>query len=310
MVSACAGHRTVEQSFPTGWSWPPDNPRVRLERAIDLDMGSRSTRGKMLKWLGDETAAPLFQRPYAVAWDDEDLLVTDPGAQRVARIGNDGEVVFSPDGALISPMGIAACAEGVLVTDSETGRVVRLDADLKPAGRLAEDLSRPTGIACQGETVFVAETGQHRILVLGPGGSRRVLGERGSEPGEFNFPTTLAVDGGDLLVGDTLNFRIQRLDAATGTPMTSFGALGDSPGEMPRIKGVAVDAGGQIWVSDGYLDRVSLYAPGGELLLSIGSRGAGPGEFSFPAGIAALPDGQVAVMDSFNRRLQVFRLLE
>ena len=300
----------AEQSFPTGWAWPPDAPRVRLERAIDLDTGSRSARGKMLRWIGDETAAPLFERPYAVAWDGEELLITDPGAQRVARIGHGGEVFFSPDGALVSPMGIASCAAGVLVTDSETGRVIRLDSDLRPAGELAGELTRPTGIACRGEIVYVVETGQHRILVLEADGSRRVLGERGAEPGQFNFPTAIALDGDDLLVGDTLNFRIQRLDAATGEPISSFGALGDSPGETPRIKGVAVDAGGQVWVSDGYLDRISLYEPGGDLLISIGSRGSGPAEFSFPAGIAAHPDGQIAVVDSLNRRIQVFRLLE
>jgi DNA-binding beta-propeller fold protein YncE len=310
LLSACASHRAVEETFPSGWAWPPDDPRIRLERAVDLDMGSRSTRGRMLKWIGDENAAPLIQRPYAVAWDGEELLVTDPGAHRVARIARRGEIDFSPPGALVTPMGIAACSAGILVTDSEAGRVVQLGGDLQLDGWLAEDLSRPTGIACRDGTVFVVETGRHRILVLEADGSRRVLGKRGSAPGEFNFPTSLTLDGGDLLVGDTLNFRIQRLEAATGKPVSSFGGLGDSPGETPRIKGVAVDARGRIWVSDGYLDRISLYEPDGVLLISIGSRGSGPGEFSFPAGIAAHPDGQVAVVDSLNRRLQVFRLIE
>jgi sugar lactone lactonase YvrE len=119
----------------------------------------------------------------------------------------------------------------------------------------------------------------------------------------------VAIAGGSLLVGDTLNFRVQRIDLETGAAEGVFGQLGDAPGEMPRIKGLAVDAAGQLWVSDAHTDRVSLYTADGRLLLTLGGRGVDPGRFSFPAGIAAHPDGRVAVADSFNRRIQVFRIV-
>ena len=132
-------------------------------------------------------------------------------------------------------------------------------------------------------------------------------GGRGAGPGLFNFPAALSLHAGNLWVGDTLNFRVQRLDAIRGEPVGTFGRLGDAAGEMPRIKGVAVDAAGILWVSDAHLDRVALFRPDGTFLTDIGGKGELPGEFSFPAGLAAHPDGRVAIVDSLNRRIQIFR---
>ena len=183
-----------------------------------------------------------------------------------------------------------------------------LDRELKLIRWVARDLDRPTGVACSTSRVFVAETAHHRILVFGPGDRREAIGRRGNGPGEFNFPTSLTLDSGKLIVGDTLNFRIQRVEPATGRFLDSFGTLGDAPGEMPRLKGIAVDRAGHLWVADAHMDRVSIFLREGRLLLSLGGSGDRVDEFSFPAGIAAHPDGRVAVVDSLNRRVKIFRV--
>jgi sugar lactone lactonase YvrE len=278
---------------------------VRLERII----AAREGGGALRSLLGVPQGEPLFERPYGVAWDGDDLLVADPGARRVLRIESDGHVAAPEAAAMGAPVGVAACAQGVLATDPEGGRIARLDADLRVAEWTAEGLSRPTGLACRDESLYVVETGAHRLLLFEAGGRRRAVGQRGADLGSFNFPTSVAVAGGSLLVGDTLNFRVQRIDVESGAVEGVFGRLGDAPGETPRIKGLAVDAAGQVWVSDAHTDRVSLYTGDGRLLLTLGGRGVDPGRFSFPAGIAAHPDGRVAVADSFNRRIQVFRLV-
>ncbi|NIM63430.1 MAG: hypothetical protein GTO30_17855, partial [Acidobacteria bacterium] len=250
-----------------------------------------------------------FRRPYGVAWDGEDLLITDPDAGRVARIDPRGRIRLSPEGTPANPIGLAVCDIGIVVTDPVEGKVALLNPELRLVRWLAEGLRRPTGVACDGDRVFVVETAAHRVLVLTPEGGREALGERGTEAGSFNFPTSIALDGQAMLIGDTLNFRIQRLALPTGNVLGNFGRLGDSPGEMPRTKGLAVDSAGQIWVADAHLDRVTLYAPDGKLLISLGSHGNDWAQFSFPAGVAAHPDGRVVVVDSFNRRLQVFQLV-
>jgi sugar lactone lactonase YvrE len=278
---------------------------VRLERIISVREGG----GALRSLLGAPQGEPLFERPYAVAWDGDDLLVADSGARKVVRIESDGHVRAPKEAAVGAPVGVAVCAQGVVATDPAGGRIARLGPDLRVIDWTAEGLSRPTGLACRGESLYVVETGAHRVLIFDADGRRRVVGQRGANPGSFNFPTTVAIAGASLLIGDTLNFRVQRIDIETGAAEDTFGQLGDSPGEMPRIKGLAVDATGQVWVSDAHTDRVSLYTSDGRLLLALGGRGADPGRFSFPAGIAAHPDGRVAVADSFNRRIQVFRVV-
>ncbi len=302
----CGGLRIKEQTLPPDLAWPAGEPRVRLERVIQ----QRSSGAPLASRLAGSGVAAIFARPHGVAWDGGDLIVADPSARRVLRVAASGRVTSSPEGAAGAPVSVAVCAAGIVASDSEGGRVALLGPDLRRKRWWAEGLNRPTGLACQGETVFVAETGGHRVVAIGADGANRTIGERGEGPGRFNFPTVLSLAGGALLVGDTLNFRIQQLDPSTGAFLGSFGQLGDAAGEMPRLKGVAADAAGHIWVSDAYLDQVSLYDGQGGLLLSLGGPGSAPGRFSFPAGVAASPDGRVAVADALNRRVQVFRLVD
>ncbi len=286
------------------WSWPEAEPRIELVRVLATrrDLGG----GGLGAWFRGGRKEPLFQRPYGVAWEGEDLVVADPGAGRVVRVEAGGHLRRGPGGALASPTCLAACPAGIVVSDPPSGGVALLDRDLHLVRWLARDLARPTGVACLGDRVFAVETGAHRLVELGGDGVRVVAGGRGAGAGAFNFPTALAADGDTLWIGDTLNFRIQRVDPETGRILASFGALGDAPGQMPRIKDLAVDGEGRLWITDALLDQVALYTRGGEYLMSIGRNGAAPGEFAFPAGVAAAPDGRVAVADSFNRRIQVF----
>lgn len=309
-AAGCTNYRALELRPSDEPGWPADDPRVRLLSVIELHGRLERNSARLLSRLGGRGATFAFRRPYGVAWDGDDLLVSDPDAGRIARIDRRGRINLSPERAVAHPIGVAVCNFGIVVTDAVEGRVVLLNRELRPIRSLAENLKRPTGVACSGDRLFVVETGAHRVLMLTPNGDPSSFGQRGAETGSFNFPTSVAIDGEALLIGDTLNFRVQRVAVAGGAPLGAFGRLGDSPGEMPRTKGLAVDPAGQIWVTDAHLDRVTLYATDGTLLMSLGSRGAELAQFSFPAGVAAHPDGRVAVVDSYNRRLQVFQLVE
>ena len=304
-ASAACAPRAARTSLPAGLAWPPGEPRVALMDVIE----TRRAGAALFAWIGGEKNAPLFERPYGLAWQGGDLVVADPAARRLVRVAASGKVTLSGPDPDFAPLAVASCAEGLVASDSESGRVARFDPDLRRVSWLAQGLDRPTGVACDAGAVWVVETGAHRIVVLRRDGSRQVIGGRGTGDGQFNFPVALVRLGGTVLVGDTLNFRIQRLDAATGRSLGSFGRLGDAAGDTPRLKGIAVDAAGHVWASDAHLDQVSIYTGQGQLLLSLGRSGTAPGEFAFPAGVAAHPDGRVAVADALNRRVQVFRLL-
>lgn len=297
-----------EKALPLGeLAWPPGNPRVRLDHVIATRADAR--KGSALDWIAGRRDEPLFDRPFAASWLGGSLVIADPGAHRVVITGEGRAPRTSAAGVLDTPMGVASCLAGVVVADARLGKVALFDRELHLVRWLAQGLDRPTGIGCVGDRVFVVETGAHRVVVLEPDGTRQTVGVRGSGPGEFNFPAALTTTPGDVWVGDTMNFRLQRFDAATLAPVGAFGHLGDAPGEMPRIKGLAVDAQGHLWVSDASLDQVALYRTDGTFLMDLGRNGRAPGEFAFPAGIAAHPDGRVAVVDSLNRRIQVFRII-
>ena len=289
-------------------AWPPEDPRVRFERVLVTE---RDVSGsKFFARLAGKRPQPLFERPFGVAWDGEDLVVTDPGAGRIVLLEHAGKIRRSSPGVLSGPIGVDVCAAGIVVADARSGRVGLFDDQLRLVRWLAEDLQRPTGVACVPEGVAVVETGAHRVVILREDGSLRSIGHRGNAPSEFNFPTAITFDGGSLWVGDTLNFRIQRIDVRTGEGQERFGRIGDSPGENPRIKGIAVDALDRVWVSDAFLDVVALFDTAGNYLMRIGQKGSQDGQFSFPTGIAIHADGRVAVVDSLNRRIQILRIEE
>jgi DNA-binding beta-propeller fold protein YncE len=316
-ATAFAGRRVEQGSVePVRTS---DSYGVVVERIIDEQSLSKK-RNKIVKWVTGRVESTVLLRPYGVAWHGDALVVTDPGSQRILRVDRRNRMARSPAGEFLSPIGVAVCGGRIVVADSEAGRVVALDDDLRTTDVIALDLERPTGIACTESRIFIVETGRHRVVALDlhskPGsgpqeteGQLLAWGGRGNGPGEFNFPTAIGLGGQSIWVGDTLNFRIQRIDATTGAFRFAFGELGDAPGEMPRIKGLAHDRSGRLWIADAHLDSVSIHDSDGTFLMHIGGTGSMPGMFSFPTGIAAHADGRVAVVDSLNRRIQILRLV-
>jgi len=290
----------------------PTPSTIVLEQVID-ERSLEKSGGKLLRWITGASVSRPMERPHGVAWDGDDLIVTDPGAGRVFRIARKGKVSWSPDAAFETPIGIAVCSGEIVVTDARSGRVVLLNRKLRPVRDLATGLQRPTGIACAGGRVFVVETALHRVVAFDTASKAVaepvvVQGGRGNGPGEFNFPAAIFWHRGSLWVGDTLNFRVQRFEGVRAEFKGEFGHLGDAPGEMPRIKGVALDGQGHLWITDAHLNQIGLYAQDGRFLMHLGGTGNGPGQFSFPAGMAVHDDGRVVVVDSLNRRLQIFRV--
>lgn len=146
--------------------------------------------GKLIKSWGEG----MFVFPHGSCLDSEgNLWVTDAN-------GTDGRghqvFKFSPDGKLLMTLGKAGVAgEGPDVFNQPTDVVV----------------------APNGE-IFVAdghrETGNNRIVKFSKDGKFiKTWGHKGTGPGEFHEPHTIAMDSqGRLFVGDRVNNRIQIFD--------------------------------------------------------------------------------------------------
>jgi len=130
-----------------------------------------------------------------------------------------------------------------------------------------------------------------------------VIGQHGSEEGEFVSPQGLALDAqGNLYVADTGNRRIQVFDPQGGL----LTAIADTRFAGPRY--VALDEEGRIYVSDSS-EKVHVFNGRGDPLQSFGLAGSLPSQFSEIAGLAVDAAGDLLVADSGNGRVQTFSLL-
>jgi DNA-binding beta-propeller fold protein YncE len=102
----------------------------------------------------------------------------------------------------------------VLVTDTQNNQLLRLDADTgaQIGGPLGVgNLHSPEGVAVDAnENIWVGDTGWNRLVELAPDGTFLLqFGKLGSDHGQFNQPTHLAILGNILYVCDVWNDRVE-----------------------------------------------------------------------------------------------------
>jgi hypothetical protein len=129
----------------------------------------------------------------------------------------------------------------------------------------------------RGWTFSVGESGQHAINVKAPDGQVSRWGEWGGNPGQFRYPSALAIDAdGTILVAEIGNGRVQRL-APDGRPLGMWGRPGTGPGELYGPQSLVIDRDGNAYVGDGYSERIQKFASDCTFLASWGSSMDGTG---------------------------------
>lgn len=305
------------------WPLPPERPRIQYLYSISgpEDIGVTHTFAERVGiFFAGAKLSQQMVRPYGVySSRDEVLYVTDPGSQAVhvfdmknrrhSQIKKYGKI------NLVSPIGVTMDESGSLyVSDSVLRKIFVFGPKGEPIREIGgEDwFSRPTGIAIHTSLgkLYVADAMGHSILAFDLKGKFLFrFGERGDGKGEFNFPTSLAIDqNGNLYVNDSLNFRIQVFEP-DGKFLRHWGRQGDGMGEFSSPKGVALDMEGNVYVADAIFDSVQIFNEEGDLLLNFGEAGQGPGEFWIPVSIFIDQANRIFVSDSYNQRVQVFKFL-
>ncbi len=313
------------------WPGPPETPRYALYGVLTgednfgpSEQSTPSAGERIFRWLVGLGAKLRFRtrelvRPQAGIVDPTGrILVTDVGRQAVFVFDEpagklhvwDTADEFSAFGA---PVGIALGAtDEILVADAELKRIVRLDPQGEPLGSFGGDvLQRPTGLARDpvSGNVYVADSTAHDIKVFDSSGMLvRRIGLRGEGPGEFNGPTHLAYRDNRLYVSDTLNARVQILNAA-GEPLATVGKRGLYVGNFTRPKGVTVDRDRNLYVVESYYDHLLIFDDAGRFLLPIGGTGLSIGQFYLPAGVWVDGVDRIFVADMFNGRVIILRYL-
>jgi len=148
----------------------------------------------------------------------------------------------------------------------------------------------------------VVDLGNNRLEQFNNSGTYlRQFGSTGSGPGQFNYPTSVAIDSsGNLFVLDGYNARVQKF-TSTGGYLLQFGSAGSgtgqfginpSNGDNSVAQALAIDASNHVWVADTYNNRVEEFDDNGNFL----------GEFGY--GVVSTPKG-IAV-DGWNARVEEF----
>lgn len=306
------------------WPPPPDAARIRYVGELKSSEDLRAARGPLQQLgraiFGAEPPAGTLTTPTDVATDGGDrVFVADRGA-RVVHVFDlesrryaawkppkPADLLFQPTALAWDPVG------RLLVTDPGIAAIYVFDARGRCLGTLGDgDLQRPVGLAVDRDSreILVADTGEHRLVVLSPDDVvLATIGERGTRPGQFNFPTFVATDAdGRVYVSDSLNFRVQVLER-DGSVVRTIGEKGDLPGYFSQPKGIGVDGEGRLFVVDANFEAVQIFDDAGALLMAFGEEGRGPGEFWLPVGLHIDERGWVWIADSYNHRVQVFELI-
>ncbi len=143
----------------------------------------------------------------------------------------------------------------------------------------------------------------------------------GEDPGKFINPSAIATDSkGNLIICDTGNHRIQKLDNA-GRVLWVAGGLttkkepkpGTGPNEFIGPRAVCTGVDDSIYICDSINCRVKKYDPNGKLVMMFGAQGNDEGQFGGlgPEGIDVDEKGTIFVSDGHtirggNHRIQAF----
>lgn len=190
----------------------------------------------------------------------------------------------------------------------------------------------PNGLALdESGCLFISDIGTHQILKLdqrqrltliagtGEGG---FAGDNGpADKAQLFSPHDLALDShGNLLIADTFNHRIRRLDRKGVITTIAGNGKGEYSGDNgPALKAslnnpqsVACDRDGNLYIADTYNHVVRRVDRKGVMSTFAGTQGglAGDGgpankaQISLPMAVAVAPDGRVFISDAGNNRVR------
>ncbi len=333
LLAACisVGEPPAAYDGPMVWPQPPDLPRFAFEQMLRSaqDIGEASEDAKLRESLTGKEAvpsAPLLDKPSAIAAKQGSIYIADSGTNSIVVFDLVRRRIFRfgtrEPNKLGKPAGLAVDKDMfIYVADSKLRKVLVFDNLGLYVGSIGnpEDLERPTGVCVspKKDKAYVVdrsfnESSKHHLLIYSLGSTQpKVVGSRGSEPGQFNVPLQCAVaPDGTVYVLDSGNFRIQALDP-DGKYLFGWGQAGKEFGHFARPRGIAVDDDGLVYVSDASFNNFQIFNPKGELLMAVGEGGmeSHPGVYSMLNGVAVDEKGYVYVGDQGYNKVEVFKHL-
>lgn len=270
-------------------------------------------------WDGADGGGEPFAQPSGIAVaPDGTVFVSDLKRRRVSRHTAEGTFIGAwgtggaSEGQFDAPAGLSIGPAGdVYVADGGNHRVHRFTAGgtlLYPIGGgvASRRLGRLGSVAVAADhTLYVVDHGNHQIVRIAPDGRITARwGGFGTAPRMFRNPAAIALAAdGSLVVADTDNGRLQKIDAASGAFIAELRAGGGRPSDPPVAPtDVAVAPDGTLWVLARDADlTVRHLGADGSLLAAWGPQGFTDREIDRPAGLVLHGDGSLYLVDQRNK---------
>jgi DNA-binding beta-propeller fold protein YncE len=259
-----------------------------------------------------------FDSPSGIAVDASgNILVADTGNGRIEK--------FSPTGAFLSIIGTKGSGQGQFarpngIAIDRVGNIYVADAGnhrvltLKPDGTLIAEWKGPElgfygprRIAISpDDSMYLVDQGHSRIVKFSP--NREVLGSWGSKgngAGEFNDPTSVAVDPATnkIYVADPINKRIQIFDS-NGKFLNKWSV--PEWGKPVGFEDLAIDSqGGRLYASSAHMDTVLIFDFNGTRIGALTPKP--PDVLKGPSGVA-LSGRKLYVLNMYGNRVSVIDL--
>ena len=202
------------------------------------------------------------------------------------------------------PWGIALNSKQRLVVAEYNGKKVTVfDKDGKKVQTVTHEmLSFPNGVAVDRDgNIFVSDFSNDSLFQFSKEGKFvKVVGRKGTQPGEFKDPSFMKIINDKLYICDRGNHRFQVLDSKLAY-VNSFGHPGfKSPND------IAQDEAGKLYVSDTDNNRVQVFDSKRQFLFAFGEKGTSK-QLRTPFGICVGADQFVYVCDRGNNCVSVFK---
>ncbi|MBE9541781.1 MAG: 6-bladed beta-propeller [Proteobacteria bacterium] len=314
LMFGCAAQQPVERFF---WPPAPDEPKVEYIGSYVTSTDLKKKGSSVFSdFLGD-AGGLLFSKPWGVVYSktNGNLYVSD-AAQGGLVVLDFARGKSSFRGGVLGAYGMDVDGKGrIFVSSGNTVEVLVYSANGDALFAFGRNLfKRPAGIAINDELglIYVVDVKDHNVKVFNLAGRHLYsFGSRGGDPGEFNFPTDIAVSTkGDLVITDTLNARVQ-VFSSKGDFLRTFGERGKGFRFFQFPKGVAIDSEDHIYVTDAMGSHIKIMSLDGDLLLVVGGPYASivPGGFNLPMGIDIDGDDRIYVVDQQNKALHIFQYM-